>query len=167
MSTRFSLANQFFKLSHAQFVGLTREFKAACEASFATPCTLAIGLYTQPLLFTSYEDAEIEENLAMINKPHWLLDTPDLDAVSKHLWQCAGYVKVGLYPTDVALAPTSAFAQVEFKGLLPAQATFYVRPEGAAVQARLERQFGRMVRGDGYAYHGRRSAARPSGAIGW
>jgi hypothetical protein len=167
MSTRFSLANQFFKLSHAQFVAITCEFKLACEASFAAPCTLAISLYTQPLVFTTYVDEEIEENLAMINKPHWLLDTPDLGAVSPHLWKCAGYVKVGLYPTETALAPSSAFAHVEFKGLLPAQATFYVQPGGAEVQVRLERQFGRMVRGDGYAHHGRRSAARPVGAIGW
>ena len=164
MSTRFSLANRFFELSHAQFVAITREFKAACEASFKTPCTLSIGLYTQPLIFTSYVDAEMEENLELINQPHWLLDTSDLVAVSKHLWKCAGYVKVGLYPTDTALAPSAAFAHLEFKGLLLRQATFYVRPGGVEVQALLERRFGRMMRGDSYAHHGRWIAARPAAA---
>jgi len=167
MSTRFSLANQFFALSHAQFVAITGEFKRACEATFKTPCTLAIGLYTEPLVFTTYLDAELEENLAAINQPHWLLDTPDLAAVNKSLWNAAGFVQVGVYPTEQALAPTSAFAHLEFKGLLPKMATFYVQPEGEVVRASLQVKFPRMTRGDGFAYHGRRSAGEPAGIGGY
>jgi hypothetical protein len=159
--TRFSLSNRVLSISHEQFVVMMREFAAASESAFGSPCALKISVYSAPAVYTTYCDAEIEENLDHENAAHLLLATSDLEAISAPLWASAQHVAASVYLKDSTLVG-SALGSVEFLGSFPRSASFYADPQGEIVKAAMLRAHPNMRIGDGFAAHGRRSGASPS-----
>lgn len=161
--TRWSLSNYFFSISHDQFVAMTTQLKDAAEQSFGTACNFNITARKQPKLYTTFVDDEIQGGIDILNKPHVLLQTDQVAAITPDIWKEAKYVEVSILPADKEKAPFAAFAHAEFKGTAPREATFYVQPDGKTVMHKLMAAHPRSIVADGYGGNGVRDGAVPFG----
>lgn len=160
--TRWSLSNLFMSVSFEQFQSLTRQFKAAAEASFGTECRLEVKALKETKVYTTFKDDDIQDGLDYLNNLNFITSATSLDEMTKDIWDQAGYVEVILHPKNEKAAPSYAFAHVEFKGELRRTASFYIQPDGVDARDRMISQNRRMWPGEGWGGNGTRSGAIPS-----
>ncbi|MEM7617996.1 MAG: hypothetical protein AAF244_01300 [Pseudomonadota bacterium] len=162
---RWSLSNRFQVVSHSQFQNYVSHFLEAVEEYFTTPCDLDLRVLTQPEVYTTFYDESLFETLKKQNDANTILLTNDLSEITASVWSKAGYVGVTVRPENDDLAPRSAFATAEFKGVAPKAATFYVQPDGEDVRkSMLEAAKWKKV-GDGYNSNGVRSSMLPTSLL--
>jgi hypothetical protein len=156
---RWSLSNRFSKISYEQFKSLTAAFQEAAEHAYGTPTKLEIKTMRAPAMSVSIPDPEMLAFLKQQNEKNTTLKTDTLDDISKEDWDKAAYVEVNIHPEDKSKGPQSAFAQVEFKGHLPKQATFYIQggDTGGVQEATLRHRPRLSKVGDGYNANGSHS----------
>ena len=157
---RWSIGNYILPITHRQFIALTEQFKTAAERSFGTTCNLEIEVLREAKLYTTFVDDEIQSNLDSINLMG-AIHTANIQDVTTEVWKKAGHVTVTLRPADPTKTHPHAFAVVEFKGVRPRQATYYIQPRGemAAFEVLDNNRF--KLIGDGHDGNGTRSSATP------
>ncbi len=150
---RWSLSNHFFKMSHRQFVQLTTQFYQAAEEAFGTKCYLEIETLKRPKTYTTFVDPHVE---AEINEKNGLPTFKGRFAhdLTPQMWHAAGHVEVFIRPINKERAPQHAFAHIEFKGIRPRQATFYMQPECGNTQAIFLAANANLRAGDGLRGNG-------------
>jgi hypothetical protein len=157
--SRWSLSNRLYTIDHTQFQDLTREFAAACAATWHGPIKTEINLMSAPKVYTTFMlDDDMMQSLADENKALTLLSTDNIDDVTKINWEIARYADVCVRTADeTPLTPPSAMGCIEFKGRFNRTATYYVQPHGEDIRADILRAHPRMLKGDGYESNGEMS----------
>jgi hypothetical protein len=162
---RWSLSNLLLPISHEQFVDLTTQFKKAAEYSFGTKCKLQISALSDVKHYTTYDDDDIQRDLDEHNKKNTILETANLGEISKDLWKRAAYVSVTVTPVDAAKATQYAFGTMEFKGICPKQATFYIQSDDESVRKYVLSLNRTKLVGDGFDSNGIRSGSLPASLV--
>ena len=124
---RWSISNLARPISYKQFLSLTKAFQEAAERSFRTPTKITVAAMNGIKSSSTIPDPTTAEFTQRMNKERTFLETEDLSEVTKDVWDKAKFVEVSIRPVDKSKAQTSALAHVEFKGLRPSQATFYIQ----------------------------------------
>jgi len=152
--TRLSIINRFCSISYEQCIKMLQAYKLLVEGSYGTACTYDIRAMNQIKMTSSkMHDDYTMDFMAKCNENSVFFKTSDLFAFPKEVFQQAVYIEVAIIPTDRLVAPPYAFAQVEFKGSRPRQATFYMQPDGAVVHENLKKRFRFQKFGDGYSFN--------------
>jgi hypothetical protein len=165
-SNRWSLGNLSLPISWRQFTDLTTQFKVVAEEAFGTTCKLDVRLLSRPEVYITFYDRDIQDDLDARNDAATFLNTDNLRAVTKELWEKAGYADVVIKPIDESRAPINAFASVEFKGTQPRWAAFYIQCALIdAKRAMLKNNRFKLVR-DGFSSNGINSGRFPASVAG-
>ena len=157
---RWSISNIIRPISYKKFIALTTQFKEVAEQSFGRSCAIEIEVLRKPKEYTSFDNPEDQLYLDECNARNTMLKTSDLTEVTQALWVQAGYIEVTLRskeknPND------SSFARVEFIGVRPRQATYYIYPDDEAVKSNIVGRNRFMLIGDGYKSNGTSCGAVP------
>lgn len=162
-TTRFSLSNRFFSVSHEQFLSLVDTFKTATEQSFATPCKIQVEALKSHRVYTTFYDPALMQMIDEENNNRLLVRSDTIDAVTKDVWKKSGNVQVSIHPVDDKAAPQSAFAQAEFGCGNRRLATFYMQPSISLALTMMRATHPKMTIGDGRENHGLRHRGIPAG----
>jgi hypothetical protein len=121
------------------------------EKSFGCLCAIEVrAMNTLKETSTFIHDDWVIDAMHRANEKHTFFKTSAVDAVTPAIFNAARYIEVSIYPVDSDKAPASAWAHLEFKGLLAQQATFYLQPDDAEPLQAMKAAHGWSVFGDGY-----------------
>ena len=158
---RFSLSNRFRKVTHEQFRDYIQNFHAEVERYFGVPCSLKLKALSNNHVCTGFLDDDLQREHDRINEAAKIMETDKIDDLHD-IWNKAAYVSASIHPyIDEDSAPSTAFAQAEFKGHNPKRATFYVQPDGDDVKQDMSAKFWSKKVGDGFESHGNRDTRMP------
>ncbi|MBI3441168.1 MAG: hypothetical protein HY052_05115 [Proteobacteria bacterium] len=166
MSDRWNLSKLITAISYKQFQNLTAAFQQAAERSFDTDTTIEITALQADKVCSPYVDDAIQADHDSLNQSNTLLKTNKLSELTADIWKKAKYVEVSVNPVNKSKAPHSySFANVEFKGTHPRQATFYIQgeqEEGAAKKSVLTNRPLLSTVGDGFDGNGVQDGRLPA-----
>jgi hypothetical protein len=151
MSTRLSVSNWVLPISLRQFQLMVSEYKILLQTAFGTTCSLQIRVMNQPKWAPNLcDDPNPVED---VNNRATFFEATDPFDVPREIFLSAAYVEVVVRPVDKSAAPTSAYGHIEFKGLRPRQATYYLQPGDQNVVRILQKRHRGQRLGDGYTFN--------------
>lgn len=131
---RMGLANWLLPISRNQFIQLGQEFRNAVEADFGCQVDVQVDLYSAPKRYISIIDDDAQAAIDEHNQSLHQDRLTKISGISSEIWKRAGFIEVAMRPVDPpASLPSYAFAHMEAKGCNPSQVTFYVQPDGKAL----------------------------------
>ena len=146
---RWHLRKFFNEVSLAEFKSAIDAMKTGMEKSCGAIDVKVTAYDALKESITSWDDF-IQACLDERNEEK-VIATVNADELNDTLWKRAVYIEATLSPVDPALAPDSAFGNIEAKGLLSRVMNFYVQSDdhGDSIQKDTNTPFKYWIKGDG------------------